>query len=113
MWSVGVVTYILLCGFAPFPDFMKIRDGDFSFPSPFWDGVSFLAQDFIKRLLTVDPDMRMTAAGALSHPWITSRHAKHSESTTTAASALSPHHSHMFRKFTKKRRSFHAASFED
>lgn len=112
MWSVGVVTYILLCGFAPFPDFMKIRDGDFSFPSPFWDGVSFLAQDFIKRLLTVDPDMRMTAAGALAHPWIASRHARHSESTI-ATSALSPHHSHMFRKFTKKRRSFHAASFED
>lgn len=104
MWSVGVVAYILLCGFPPFPDVSKIREGEFAFPSPFWDGVSFLAQDFVKRLLTVDPDQRMSAKSAMQHPWITARHARNA--AQAEESALSPHHSHMFRKFNKKRRGF-------
>ena len=46
MWSLGVITYILLCGFPPFYDentaelFKLIKGGRFDFPSPYWDGVS-------------------------------------------------------------------------
>jgi len=29
-----------------------------------------LASDFVKKLLVVDPDQRMTAPQALEHPWI-------------------------------------------
>ena len=42
-WSIGVVLYILLCGFPPFYDednmllFEKIKHGRYSFPSPYWD----------------------------------------------------------------------------
>ena len=44
---------------------------DYSFtPIEYWRGVSEAAKDFIKRCLTVDPNERMTAHQALSHPWI-------------------------------------------
>ena len=43
VWSIGVVLYIMLCGFPPFYSentmalFRQIRRGDYSFPSPYWD----------------------------------------------------------------------------
>lgn len=46
LWSIGVVLYILLCGFPPFYDdnnnvlFEKIKKGKYSFPSPHWDKIS-------------------------------------------------------------------------
>ncbi|RHY58817.1 hypothetical protein DYB34_003143 [Aphanomyces astaci] len=46
MWSLGVITYILLCGFPPFYDennaalFATIKAGAYDFPSPYWDHVS-------------------------------------------------------------------------
>ncbi len=45
-WSIGVVLYIILCGFPPFYDdafdklFAKIKSGVFCFPSPYWDYIS-------------------------------------------------------------------------
>lgn len=107
LWSVGVVTYILLCGFPPFSDptgdvskvYTRIRDGRFEFPSPFWDAVSDTAKEFVSGLLTVDPDQRITGHMAQDHPWIASRSRSLGESTP-----LSPHHASMFRKFNSKRR---------
>lgn len=48
MWALGVITYILLCGFPPFrsPErrqselFRMIKKGDFEFISPYWDHIS-------------------------------------------------------------------------
>lgn len=37
-----------------------------------WPSVSNLAKDFIDRVLTVDPNERLTAGQALKHPWIVS-----------------------------------------
>ncbi|KAK2949020.1 putative Calcium/calmodulin-dependent protein kinase type 1 [Blattamonas nauphoetae] len=74
-WSLGVLMYILLCGFPPFYDdneailFDKIKTGKFRFPSPYWDGVSNAAKDLISHLLVVDPAKRYTVTQALSHPW--------------------------------------------
>lgn len=76
LWSVGVIMYILLCGFPPFYDdntaalFKQIMAGSFSFPSPYWDNVSSEAKDLINKLLVVDPKKRLTAKEVLSHPWI-------------------------------------------
>jgi serine/threonine protein kinase len=45
-WSLGVILYILLCGFPPFYDennaalFAQIKAGAFDFPAPYWDDVS-------------------------------------------------------------------------
>eukprot|EP00753_Platysulcus_tardus_P000415 PLAT10435.1.p1 GENE.PLAT10435.1~~PLAT10435.1.p1 ORF type:complete len:364 (-),score=195.57 PLAT10435.1:142-1233(-) len=77
LWSLGVIAYILLCGFPPFYEennsrlFNAIKAGDFDYPSPFWDDVSSEAKDLINCLLVVDPTERYTARQVLDHPWIT------------------------------------------
>ncbi|KAL5011086.1 hypothetical protein ScPMuIL_013391 [Solemya velum] len=78
MWAVGVITYILLCGFPPFrsPDrnqtelFEFIKAGEYEFLSPYWDNISASAKDLIEHLLVVDRKRRYTAIDVLSHPWI-------------------------------------------
>jgi len=76
MWSIGVIMYILLCGFPPFYEesnaqlFKAIMEGRFSYPDPYWSGVSDSAKDLINKLLVVDPKKRLTADQALQHPWI-------------------------------------------
>jgi len=76
MWSVGVILYILLCGFPPFYDdnvqvlFEQILSGHFDFPPTYWAGVSESAKDLIRKLLNVDPKKRLTATQALDHPWL-------------------------------------------
>lgn len=78
IWAIGVITYFLLCGYTPFDrdsnleEMQAILAADYSFtPLEYWKGVSLQARDFIKRCLTVDPNNRMSAHEALSHPWIT------------------------------------------
>ena len=77
MWSMGVLLYILLCGFPPFYDendaalFAQIQSGDFEFISPYWDPISPEAKDLVTRLLHIDPKKRLTVSQALAHPWFT------------------------------------------
>ncbi|XP_009759436.1 calcium-dependent protein kinase 28-like isoform X2 [Nicotiana sylvestris] len=76
VWSIGVITYILLCGRRPFWD--KTEDGIFKevlrnkpdFRRKPWPTISNSAKDFVKKLLVKDPRARLTAAQALSHPWV-------------------------------------------
>jgi len=76
MWSIGVITYVLLCGFTPFYGdnqrqlFERILHAKFDFPSPEWDDVSPMAKDFVKKLLVVNPAERLSAEQAQQHPWI-------------------------------------------
>eukprot|EP01017_Pseudomicrothorax_dubius_P041625 TRINITY_DN6676_c0_g1_i12.p1 TRINITY_DN6676_c0_g1~~TRINITY_DN6676_c0_g1_i12.p1 ORF type:complete len:170 (+),score=43.44 TRINITY_DN6676_c0_g1_i12:645-1154(+) len=75
-WSVGVILYVLLCGFPPFYEedtdklYEQIKAGRYDFPSPYFDDVSDLAKDLIRKLLVVDPRRRFKAEEILSHPWI-------------------------------------------
>ena len=75
-WSIGIVAYILLCGFPPFYDedntalFEQIKGGKFEFPSPYWDDISEQAKDFIKALLEVDPVNRLSGEEIFEHPWL-------------------------------------------
>lgn len=76
LWSIGVITYILLCGFPPFWGesqgelFDKILSVRFDFPDPEWTNVSAEAKDFICHLLVKDPQERFTADQALAHAWV-------------------------------------------
>jgi calcium-dependent protein kinase len=76
IWSIGVITYILLCGYPPFYGdtdtqiFESVRMAKFDFPSPDWDGISDSAKEFICSLLQRTPSKRLTARQALNHTWI-------------------------------------------
>jgi len=76
LWSIGVITYILLCGYPPFYGdtdteiFESVRIGDFDFPSPDWDDISQDAKEFIIALLKKNPNERLTAGQCLKHKWI-------------------------------------------
>jgi len=76
LWSVGVITYVLLCGFPPFfaktqpALFEKIIKAEYSFPDPEWTYISDIAKDFIRKLLVLDPKKRLTAEEALEHPFL-------------------------------------------
>jgi serine/threonine protein kinase len=77
MWSLGVITYILLGGYPPFVEqnqrelFKKIKRGAFEFHPEYWAQISPEAKELISKLLTVDPDRRLSAPKALSSKWIT------------------------------------------
>lgn len=77
MWALGVIVYLLLCGFPPFFDnniknmFYQIKQGKFHFPSPFWDAISDSAKDLITKLLCINPKKRYTASQVMKHDWIT------------------------------------------
>ena len=66
----------MLVGYPPFMEdnqhelFRKIRSGEYDFPKEDWDGISAEAKDLIQKLLKVDPLERLTAGGALRHPWM-------------------------------------------
>ncbi|XP_016299470.1 calcium/calmodulin-dependent protein kinase type 1D-like [Sinocyclocheilus anshuiensis] len=75
-WSIGVIAYILLCGYPPFYDendsklFEQILKADYEFDAPYWDDISDSAKDFISCLMEKDPSKRYTCEQALRHPWI-------------------------------------------
>ncbi|XP_046781155.1 death-associated protein kinase 2 isoform X10 [Gallus gallus] len=77
MWSIGVITYILLSGASPFLGETKqetlanITAVNYEFDEEFFSNTSDLAKDFIRKLLVKDTRKRLTIQEALSHPWIT------------------------------------------
>uniref|UniRef100_A0A1L8DKL5 non-specific serine/threonine protein kinase n=1 Tax=Nyssomyia neivai TaxID=330878 RepID=A0A1L8DKL5_9DIPT len=91
LWSLGVIAYILLCGYPPFSGnceqdcgwnrgencrtcqellFESIQDGRYGFPEPEWDGVSDEGKDLIRGLLVKEAPKRLSAEAVLQHPWI-------------------------------------------
>jgi calcium/calmodulin-dependent protein kinase I len=75
MWSVGVVTFVLLGGYAPFEGPLEelantIIRGEYEFHADSWSHISLQAKDMISAMLQVNPDGRMTADGALGCSWM-------------------------------------------
>lgn len=62
--------------------------GRFDFPAPYWDSVSDEALDLIGRMLTVDPDKRITVEKALEHPWTQAKKVGPGDSTDSLAGAF-------------------------
>uniref|UniRef100_A0A7N8WSL2 Death-associated protein kinase 2a n=2 Tax=Mastacembelus armatus TaxID=205130 RepID=A0A7N8WSL2_9TELE len=76
MWSIGVITYILLSGASPFLGETKqdtlgnISAINYDFDEEFFCHTSELAKKFISQLLEKDKKKRLTIQDALNHPWI-------------------------------------------
>ncbi|KAL4925999.1 serine/threonine-protein kinase [Aspergillus undulatus] len=76
IWSLGVITYTLLCGYSPFRSenltdlIEECRSGQVIFHERYWKGVSKDAKDFILSLLQVNPAKRPTSEEALKHSWL-------------------------------------------
>ncbi|XP_061077565.1 death-associated protein kinase 3-like isoform X1 [Conger conger] len=82
MWSIGVITYILLSGASPFLGESKqetlanISAMSYEFDEEFFSHTSELAKSFIRQLLEKDTRKRLTIQDALNHPWIKSNEKK-------------------------------------
>lgn len=67
MWSMGVITYTLLCGYSPFRSetladlIEECKNGRVIFHERYWKDVSKDAKDFINILLQPDADKRATS----------------------------------------------------
>jgi len=78
IWSLGVITYILLCGFPPFHDdqnnlkalYKQIRKADIQFPQKYWGNISMDAKNLIRSMLEKTVRRRITAEQLLDAPWI-------------------------------------------
>lgn len=76
IWSVGIIAYLLLCGYLPFKaqetsDLIRqCTRANVRFESAFWEKVSDDAKAFIKALIQPDPTNRPTAEQALKHKWL-------------------------------------------
>jgi 5'-AMP-activated protein kinase catalytic alpha subunit len=75
IWSCGVILFALLAGYLPFEDpntsclYKKILSADYQVPS----FLSAEATDLIKRILTTDPEKRITIEQIKQHPWFNLR----------------------------------------
>lgn len=75
-WSLGVMMYILLCGYPPFDarntaelakEILNTQPDFGSYP---WTSISQSAKELVAGLLNKEPSKRITAEKALSHSWI-------------------------------------------
>ena len=68
MWSLGVITYTLLCGYSPFRSenlqdlIEECSNAKVIFHERYWKDVSDDAKQFINMLLQANPDRRATSA---------------------------------------------------
>uniref|UniRef100_A0A3Q2H4H3 Maternal embryonic leucine zipper kinase n=1 Tax=Equus caballus TaxID=9796 RepID=A0A3Q2H4H3_HORSE len=72
VWSMGILLYVLMCGFLPFDDdnvmalYKKIMRGKYEVPK--WLSPSSIL--LLQQMLQVDPKKRISVKNLLSHPWI-------------------------------------------
>ncbi|KAJ8794317.1 hypothetical protein J1605_003274 [Eschrichtius robustus] len=76
MWSLGVITYMLLSGLSPFlgdddtETLNNVLAGNWYFDEETFEAVSDEAKDFVSNLIVKDQRARMNAAQCLTHPWL-------------------------------------------
>lgn len=82
MWSVGVITYMLLSGLSPFLGETDAETMNFivnciwDFDADTFEGLSEEAKDFVSRLLVKEKSCRMSATQCLKHEWLNDLPAK-------------------------------------
>ena len=73
IWSIGVIAYILLVGSWPITTSnLKLFPKEIPFNQPQWRKISSDARNFVKKMLSIDPNTRISVESALTHPWILS-----------------------------------------
>ncbi|XP_044280497.1 myosin light chain kinase family member 4 [Varanus komodoensis] len=83
MWSVGVIAYMLLSGLSPFlgdddnETLNNILACRWNFEDEEFDRVSEEAKDFITKVLIKEKGWRISATGALKHPWLSDQNLHH------------------------------------
>ncbi|XP_073178838.1 death-associated protein kinase 2-like isoform X4 [Lepidochelys kempii] len=105
MWSIGVITYILLSGMSPFQGetdaetLSNVVAGNYEFEEKYFSETTDMAKDFIQQLLVKEPGSRMSAAESLVHPWIKPLSRK--QATNRSRSSINIKN---FRKFNARRK---------
>lgn len=75
-WAIGVILYVLLCGYPPFDADNEVQlkkeiyEEGIKFDPADWGEVSDEAQHLVRRLLTVDQGKRITVEEIMGHPWM-------------------------------------------
>ena len=75
VWSIGVLSFILLCGKPPFwgedekQIIEKVKAGEPDWRQDEWANISQEGQDFVKLLLTIKPSHRPSSSEALQNKW--------------------------------------------
>jgi len=103
MWALGVLAFVLLCGYHPFKgetehDILRqVKGATFSFDQQDWQDTSDESKDLIRHLLRLDSSKRLSASAVLSHPWMTAelknltlKHSLRSLAATLAKQNCSP-----------------------
>jgi len=80
IWSLGVIMYILICGYPPFYSHhgqpispgmkRRIRGGQYEFPKPEWTNVTADCKNLIKECLKTNPDERPNIDQVIENKWI-------------------------------------------
>ena len=94
IWSLGVIFYVLLCGYPPFNGdtdveiMQNVQKGKFVFPKEEWDDMSKEVKDLITKMLTYEPSKRISAKKLLEHPWFSQYEEKIKQDKKVAKSAF-------------------------
>ncbi|KAM6378594.1 myosin light chain kinase 2, skeletal/cardiac muscle isoform 2-T2 [Pluvialis apricaria] len=76
MWSMGVITYMLLSGLSPFlgdndtETLNNVLAANWYFDEETFESVSDEAKDFVSNLIIKEKSARMSAGQCLQHPWL-------------------------------------------
>jgi len=87
VWSLGIILYILLCGYPPFEGdnnkeiFKRVMTQKVEFDPAEWSEISQEAKDLIKLMLVRDPAKRITLPAVRENAWFKTMREKHDASS--------------------------------
>ena len=82
LWSCGIILYILLSARPPFGGeedeeiIESVQSGRYDLESPPFNNLSYNCLDLLKKLLTIEPNQRISAQEALEHKWFKAQNSK-------------------------------------
>jgi calcium-dependent protein kinase len=93
MWSLGVLTYVMICGRRPFEGSLQKQEAEmnaesFSMRGSPWCYISDKAKHFINCLLKRNPADRLSSESAYTHPWFKTRLSQVDDATMVRAKHL-------------------------